>query len=798
MQTLLQDLRYGLRMLARNPGFTAVAVLTLALGIGANTAMFSVVNAVLLRPLAYKDPDRLVSIQVEIPSMNITGGFVEYNTFADYWRAQSRSFQSVMAFTPVWVNLTSGGTPERVFAFRVNAGFLTFVGTKPELGREFLSSEDLPNAPRVAMVSHRLWVRRFGGDPALVGRAIVFDRNTYTAVGILPANFDFYAREADLYMPIAASTARVPGQPTVGVHARLKPGASVKEAQAEIDGLCRRWVAATHYPKDWGARVWPLRDYSVREVRASVVILAVAVGLVLLIACANVASLLLARGASRQREIAIRSTLGASPSRIVRQLLSESVLLGLMAGALGLLAAWGGVRALAATPAYLPFQDTLAMDLPVLWFTLGATVLTILLFGLAPGLAAAHVRLAENLQEGGRAGEGMRRSRLRESLVFAEVALALLLAIGATLSARSLIRLEAVDPGFNADGVLTANLTLPEESYARPEQRVNFFQALLERLRTMPNVKAASMVSHLPFGYSKSGRDVTIEGAPPRRPGESLIVFGRSIDPDYFQTLKVRLLRGRFFDTHDPAGPLVAVINETMARRCWPNQDPVGKRFAEGRGDRWVTVVGVAADMRQTSLAEEPDMESFVPYRQSAEPSMSLVVRTSMDPLRMAPALRTATAELDRELPVSEIGTIVGSIAHSTRERRLTVALFGAFALLAVLLAAVGIYGVVSYSVERRTHEIGVRMALGALRGRILVMVVGRALLLGGVGVAIGIVGALALTRLLRSILYGVSATDPVVFVGVSLFLLAVAALAGFVPARRATKVDPMVALRYE
>jgi putative ABC transport system permease protein len=382
--------------------------------------------------------------------------------------------------------------------------------------------------------------------------------------------------------------------------------------------------------------------------------------------------------------------------------------------------------------------------------------------------------------------------------VFAEVALALLLAIGATLSARSLIRLEAVDPGFNADGVLTANLTLPEESYARPEQRVNFFQALLERLRTMPNVKAASMVSHLPFGYSKSGRDVTIEGAPPRRPGESLIVFGRSIDPDYFQTLKVRLLRGRFFDTHDPAGPLVAVINETMARRCWPNQDPVGKRFAEGRGDRWVTVVGVAADMRQTSLAEEPDMESFVPYRQSAEPSMSLVVRTSMDPLRMAPALRTATAELDRELPVSEIGTIVGSIAHSTRERRLTVALFGAFALLAVLLAAVGIYGVVSYSVERRTHEIGVRMALGALRGRILVMVVGRALLLGGVGVAIGIVGALALTRLLRSILYGVSATDPVVFVGVSLFLLAVAALAGFVPARRATKVDPMVALRYE
>ncbi|MGO8732032.1 MAG: ABC transporter permease [Terriglobia bacterium] len=797
MGTILQDLKYGLRMLAKNPGFTAVAVLTLALGIGANTAMFSVVNAVLLRPLSYKDPARLVSIWAGIPSVNISGAFVEYNTFAEYWRAESHSFQSMVAYSPSWVNMTSVGGPERVFAYRVNAGFLSMIGVKPEFGREFSSAEDQPGAPRVAMVSHRLWMRRFGGDSALMGGTIVLDRNSYTVVGILPANFDFYDREADLYMPIAASTARAAGMPSVGVNARLKPGVSVETAQTEIDGLSRRWVQATNYPKDWGARVWRVRDYAVREVRLSVVVLAVAVGLVLLIACANVANLLLARAAARQREVAIRSALGVTPGRIVGQLLSESALLGLVAGALGLLAAWGGVRALAAGPGYLPFQDTITIDAPVLWFTLGAALLTILLFGLAPGLAAAHTRLAENLQDGGRTGEGKLRARLREALVVSEVALALLLAIGATLTARSLIRLQAVDPGFNADGVLTAYLTLPEESYAKPGQRVSFFRAAVERIRTLPNVKAASMVSHLPFSYSKSGGAVTIEGAPPLRPGEKLIVFERSIDPDYFWTMGVRLLRGRFFDGRDPDRTPVAIINEAMARRCWPNQDPVGKRFGDGK-DHWATVVGVVANMRQTSLVDEPDMESYVPYRQSPGATMGLVIRTAMDPLRLTPTLRAAVGELDRELPVSDIGTLVGNIARSTRERRFTVALFGAFALLSLVLAAVGIYGVIAYSVARRTHEIGVRMALGAERGRIVGMVVGQAVLLGGVGVAIGIAGALALTRLLRSILYGVSATDPVAFISVSLFLLLVAALAGYVPARRAAKVDPMVALRHE
>ena len=587
------------------------------------------------------------------------------------------------------------------------------------------------------------------------------------------------------------------GQPSVGVEARLKSGVSVAAAQADIDSLCGRWLADTHYPRDWGARVWTLRDYKVRDARSSVVILAIAVGLVLLIACANVANLLLARSATRQREIAIRSALGAGAGRIVRQLLTEYSLLGVASAFLGLLAAWGAVRALAAQPGYLPFQETIAIDGKVLGFTLAATLLTTLLFGMAPAIAAVRTNLVENLQEGGRVGEGSRRSGLRASLVVVEVALALLLAISAMLTARSLIRLQAVNPGFNPDGVLTALLTLPQETYPKPGQQINFYRALLQRLNTMPGVKSASMVSHLPFSFSKSADAMIIEGAPPPPPGQKLIVFIRKIDPKYFRTLQVPLLKGRFFDERDPAGSPVAIINETMARHCWPNQDPLGRRFG-GDPKNWITVVGIVGDMRQTSLGEPPDMEAYIPHAELPDAAMAMVVRTPMDPLHLAPALRSAVHELDKGLPVSEIGTLAGSIAHSTREQRFTVALLAAFALLAVALASVGVYGVISYTVTCRTHEIGVRMTLGAERHRIIGMVVKHALLLGGVGVGVGIVGALALTRLLRSVLFGVSATDPAVYVGVSLSLLAVTALAGYVPARRAAHVDPLVALRHE
>ena len=794
-----KDVRYAIRTMVKSPGVTIVAVLTLALGIGANTAVFSVVNAVLLRPLPYRDPARLVTIYAQIPSRNISGAFVEYHTFGDFWRAQSRSFESMIAFAPGWATLVTNNEPERIFIHRVNAGFLSTIGVQPALGRDFLPQEDQPGAARVAMLSQRLWKRRFGGDRALLGQAILLDRISYTVVGVLPAEFEFYGADVDAYMPIASSTARVRGMPSVGVHARLKNGVSVESAQAEIDGLCRRWTAQFPYPKDWGARVWTIRDWAVRDVRTSVVVLAVAVWIVLLIACANVANLLLVRAGARQREIAIRRTLGAGGGRIIRQLLTEGALLGSIACALGLLAAWGGVRALAAaSTAYLPFQKNVSVDGTVLCFTLATSLATVLLFGLAPALAAAHGGLSENLKEGGRAGEGTRRKRLRSALVIAEVALALLLAIGAALTARSLVLLQAVNPGFQPAGVLRATITLPVEGYNDAPKRVNFFRTLVERVQSIPGVTAAGLVSHLPFSNSKSASDVVIEGAPPRRAGEQWIAFDRAADPGYFPAIGVRLIRGRFFDSRDPAGPPVAIVNETMARRCWPGQEPIGKRFSQGPRGALMTVVGVVGDLRQSSLAGEPDLEDYVPHKQAGNATMALVVRTSLDPLRLAPAIRAAVGGLDKDLPLANLGALAEDISHSNRARRFSVALLAAFAGIALALAAVGIYGVISFSVARRAHEIGIRIALGAERGRITAMVVRRAAGLGLAGVAIGAAGALALTRLLRSMLFGISATDPAVFVGASLFLLAVAAVAGYIPARRAARVDPCVALREE
>ena len=799
MQTSLwSDLAYGFRTMARTAGVTAVAVVTLALGIGANTAVFSVVNAVLLRPLPYRDPGRLLTIRAQIPSRNIFGAFIEYNNYGEWWRARSTSFESMAAFTPGSATLTSGSEPERLVLYRVSAGFLGMIGVRPALGREFLPEEDQPGAARVAMLGYNLWQRRFGAERTAAGRTIVLDGQSYTVVGILPPGFEFYGSDVDVYAPIAASTARAPGMPSVGVHARLKPGVSVERAQAEIDALCRDWVQVRHYPNDWGARVWTVREFAVRDVRSSVIVLAVAVALVLLIACANVANLLLARAGARRREIAVRCALGAGRGRIVRQLLTESALLGAIATAAGLLAAWAGVRALAVSSAvYVPFQKQVSIDGRVLAFTIAAAFLTTILFGLAPALTAANTGLADNLKESGRGGEGIRSSRLRSALVIVEVALALLLAIGATLTSRSLVRLQAVDPGFNPNGVLKATLTLRGENYSQPAQRVNFFRSLRERLAAIPGATGSGMASHLPFSGSKSGNGIVVEGAPPAKPGEQPIAFVRTVDPYYFPALRVRLLQGRFFDPHDPAGPPVAIVNDAMARKCWPHQDAVGKRFNNGGGP-WLTVVGVIADLRQTALSDEPDLEWFGPYAMVPGASMSLVVRAAGDPMRLAPAVRAAVREIDKNLPLADVGLLADSISRSTRARRFSVALLGAFAGLALVLAAVGIYGVISYSVTRRTHEIGVRMALGAARGRIAAMVVERAVLLGAGGVVIGIAGGIALTRLIRSMLYGISATDPLVFAGASAFLLGVAALAGYIPALRAAHVDPSVALREE
>ncbi len=792
-----RDLLYAIRNLARNPGLFAVAALTLALGIGANTAMFSVIHAVLLRPLPYGEPGRLVTIRAQIPSMNVRGAFVEYNTFVEWWRARSRSFESMAAFTPASANLTSGEQPQRIRMLRVSGNYFAVIGMRPALGRDFLSEEDQPGAPRVAILSDGLWMQRFGGDRGVLGRGIVLDGESYTVVGVLPAAYALSPEE--LFTPIAHSGARDRTMPTVGAYGRLKPGVTVQAARAEIGGLCRGWVKQYPYPKDWGALVLPLRDYLVRDVRASVLVLGAAVALVLLIACANVANLLLARAGAREREIAIRTALGANRNRIVRQLLTESAVLGAIAAAIGLLLAWGLARALVAIELPFPLLRDVSLDLPVLGFTVAATLITTLLFGLAPAFAAAHTGLVENLKEGGRgSGESLRRTRFRSALVVAEVALSLLLVIGATLTVRSLARLLAVDPGFKPERVLTAGVTLPESGYREPERRLNFFRAVLERLAAAPAVNSAGMVSHLPFGGVKAGTDVVAEGAPPPRPGDQNIAFLRSIDPGYFRTLQVKLLRGRWFTPRDPEGPPVAIINETLARLLWPRQDPLGRRFGSLRSTARLTVVGVTADIRNTSLAEEPDPEYFVPYTQTPAMTMSLVVRTPLDPMRLASTIRAAVRELDKDVPISEVAPLETSISRSTMVRRFSVSLLGAFALIALLLAAVGIYGVISYSVTRRTPEIGVRMALGAARGRIAAMVVGRAVMLGAIGVAIGLAASAALTRLLRSMLFGVSATDPAVFAAAAVFLLVIAALAAYIPARRAAAVDPLIALRHE
>jgi putative ABC transport system permease protein len=782
--------------MAANPGVFAVAMVTLALGIGANTAMFSVIHAVLLRPLPLTDPERLVTLRARIPRLNINTAFFEYNILGEWWRPRSRSFEGMAAYTPVAANLLQGDQPQRLRALRVNAAFFQVVGIRPAIGRDFLPEEDQPGAARAAILSDSLWKRRFGGDTGVIGRSIDLDRNTYTVVGVLPSDFDL--QPEDVFIPIAHSTARAPGQPSVGAYARLKPGVSVRAAQTEIDGISRGWVEQYRYAPDWSVRVWPIREYLTRDVRSSVLILAAAVALVLLIACANVANLLLARAGARQREMAIRNALGAGRNRIIRQLLTESAMLGGMSAAAGLLLAWGLLRAIVAADITMPFLRHVSLNLTVLGFTLGASLLTSVLFGLAPALAAATTP-AENLKQGGQGGgESVRRSRLRGALVVTEVALALLLVIGASLTIRSLARLEAVNPGFNPEGIVTADFALPQSGYAEPARRLNFFKALRERVAAVRGVQAVGLVSHLPFRGTKSGNAIVVEGAPPLAPGDRPVSFSRTIDPDYFKTLQVRLIRGRFFTDHEAGGP-VAIINETMARRCWPNQDPIGKRFGGGGPrDPWISVVGVTADIHNTSLAEEPDLEYYMPYVVRPVPAMALVVRTSLDPSRFSVALRSAVRELDRDLPVSEVATLAAAISRSNSSRRFSVTLLGVFALLALVLASVGIYGVVSYSVTRRTHEIGIRLALGAARNRIAAMVVGRAVLLGAAGVAIGIGGSLALTRLIRSMLYGVSATDPAIFAAAALFLLAVSAVAAWVPARRASRVDPLVALRHE
>jgi putative ABC transport system permease protein len=797
-------------MLLSRPGFTVVALLALALGIGANAAIFSVVNAVLLKPLPYKDPDRLVMLWHNYSQMNLPKASLSVPSYVEY-RDHVQAFEQVAVGTNWSANLTGAGEPERIQGARVTANFLATLGVKPAKGRAFLDEEDRPGGDRVVVVSHGLWQRRFGADPALVGKTLAFNGENHTVVGILPPGFAFL-QPVDVFKPIAFTTEQMSpdnhgNEFLIGV-ARLKIGVTLDRARAEMDGLAAR-LRQDFYVAGWSVTLSPLREEMTGEIRPALLILMSAVGCVLLIACSNVANLLLARATARQREIAIRAALGAGRARIVRQMLTESVVLGVAGGALGLLLAFWSLRLLvAAAPPETQLVlggRTLGLDATVLGFTLGVSVLTGLVFGLAPALQVSRSELSETLKEGGRGqGLGGRGHRLLGAFVVSQVAVALVLLVGAGLLIRSFVRLRHVDPGFRPDHVLTMRVTLPQTRYTEDAQVAAFFDALLAKLAALPGVRSAAAVSNLPMSGDNASASFAIEGlqvseGQPSPHGDSHIV-----SHDYFAALGIPLVRGRYFEPRDGGeAPRVAVIDEVLAERYWPGGDPTGRRMAlffEGTPDQpaWRTIVGVVRHVKKYGLDGRVKEQYYIPAAQLPRRSMFLVLRTATDPSASVASARAAVRALDADLPVFRVSTMEQVVDDTLTTRRFATLLLGVFAAIALLLAGIGLYGVISYSVAQRTREIGIRMALGAREGDVVRMVVRRGMILTGMGLVLGTVAALAVTRFLASLLFAVAPTDPSTFAAIAILLAAVAWLASFLPARRAARVDPLLALREE
>lgn len=815
MDTFLHDIRYGLRTMRKSPGFTAVAVIALALGIGANTAIFSVVNALLLKPLPYKDAERLVLIWHTYPKLNLDQASVSAPSYIEY-RDMTNSFEEVATATEWKVNLTGIGEPERLQGARVSYNLFTTLGVQPIAGRSFLAEEDQPGKNRVVVLSYGLWQRRFGGNPGLVGQTITLDGSSYDVVGIMPKGFVFMI-EVDLFTPAAFTSedlaANNHGFEYLVCVARTKPTVTVAQAGAEMNALADQ-LRPQFYGPNWGITVVPLREQLVGNFRAALLILLGAVGCVLLIACANVANLLLARASARHKEIAVRTALGASRSRIVRQLLTESVLLATLGGALGLLLAYVGIRLLVLgvpediTGFIVGWKDT-SISTPVLGFTLGVSMLTGIVFGLVPALHASKPDLNESLKEGGRGGtEGRQRNMVRSSLVVAEVAIAMVLLIGAGLLIRSFMRLNQVSPGFNPANVVAMQLSLPRSKYAEKPQRASFFEQLVQRVSLLPGVQSAAAGNNLPMsgdGWNASFAVENLQVGPdePSPHGDP-----HMITPDYFRAMGIPLLRGRYFTDADSKDSLpVAIIDQTLAEQYWPDQDPIGKRIAaffDGpRGQRnWREVVGVVGHVKQYGLDGKTKVQYYFPQAQSPQDSMYLIVRTSTDQKGhqsgMVAAIRGALDSIDKDQPIYKVTTLEQMVANSTSQKRFSMFLLGIFAAVALLLAAVGIYGVMSYAVTQRTHEVGIRMALGAQPRDVLRLVVRQGMVMTVIGVGIGLIGAYAATQVTASLLFGIGTHDPVTFVGISVLLGGVALIASFIPARRATKVDPMIALRYE
>ncbi|HWP42569.1 MAG TPA: ABC transporter permease [Blastocatellia bacterium] len=800
LEELGQDLRYGARMLVKNPGFTVVAVIMLALGIGANTAIFSVVNAVLLRPLDYEDPDRLVTVLENNWQKGWTRFAVAPGNFAA-WREQNQVFEQMAAFTGSSFTLVGEGEPEQLPGTRASANLFALLGVKPALGRDFLPEEDHPGGERVVIVSHRLWQRRFGADPGLVGKPLTLNGQSYTVVGVMPAGFLFPNPRTELWVPVAFSAGDLGnrgGHDYVAI-ARLKPGVTLEQAQTEMSAIAAR--LEEQYPETnaaWGARVTLLVEEVVGDVRPALLALVCAVAFVLLIACANVANLLLARAAARQKEVAIRAALGSSRSRLLRQLLTESVLLSLLGGAFGmLLAAWGVDALVSLGPANIPRLSQVGIDGRVLGFAFLISLATGIIFGLAPALQASQTDLSESLKEGGRSSSaGAGSQRLRRLLVVAEVALALALLVGAGLMIKSFVRLSEVETGFDSQNVLTAQITLPQSRYDDRQQQAAFFRQVLARIEALPGVESVGAASPLPFTGDRLYSFI-VEGHPTDNVPSANYY---AVSPDYFVTMGIPLLKGRFFTEADMAeSPRVAIINETMARRYFPDEDPIGKRMNITNGPEVMReIVGVVGDVKQYGLDTQSPAQMYEPYLQRPYPGMTLVVRAASEPAGLIDAVRREVLAVDKEQPIARAQTMEEIIAKSVAPRRFSVILLAAFAAVALTLAAVGIYGVMSYLISQRTHEIGVRMALGAGRRDVLRLVVGQGMRLALLGVGIGLLAAFALTRLMESLLFGVSATDPLTYIVVALLLATSALLACYVPARRATKVDPLLALRYE
>jgi putative ABC transport system permease protein len=806
MQTLIQDLRYGLRSLAQAPGFTAVAVIALALGIGATTAIFSVVDAILLQPLPYHDPSRLVGVWERNFVRDRARNVVSPGNFLG-WRDQQRSFERIAAFVTYRSSLTSHGEPVEVGAQAVTADFFPTLGVAPAVGRVFTPEEDTPGNDDVVVISHRLWESRFGRRADVLGLTIGVSGVPHVVVGVMPASYVFLDERPDIWLPIAfPPEARIPRGRYLRVVARLKPGVALEQAQTEMATIGERLRAQfPEFNTGWGVNVVPLLEQQVGDARRALLVLLGAVGFVLLIACANVANLLLARGSGRRRELAVRTALGAGRGRLVRQLLTESVLLSCLGGAGGLALAWLGVELLTSLVTErvpLPRVDEIGIDATALGFATLLSVATGAIFGVAPAIVGSRLDLNESLRDGGRgAGAGRSGGALRSGLVIVEIALALVLLTGAGLLIRSFIRLQEVNPGFRADGVLTMRVQIPSAKYREPHTRTAFYRRLTERLGTLPGVRAVGSVTWFPFIGLGSATTFRVLDRPAPPIGEEPVTDVRAITGRYFQALGIPVIRGRDFTEreHAEAGRAI-IVNDTLARQFWPDGDAIGKRLAISWGDDLEDeIVGVVGDARYQGMDADVRPMIYWPHaRIPTQNSMTFAIRTDGDPLALASSAIAAVHALDPEQPVADVLSVAEVIDQSLSRSRLNTVILGTFAAVALILAAVGIYGVMAYSVTQRTHEFGVRMALGAGRLEVLRMVLRQGLLVACAGVAIGLGVAYFLTRVLTTLLFGVTTTDPATFAGVSIVLVAIALAATYVPARRATRVDPMVALRYE